>query len=184
MKIGKINIYDFIGEGGITARDISLAFQSLEDQGINKFEITINSRGGEVFEGLAIFNEIKSRDCEIFISGIAASIASVIALAGKKVSIYKNSFIMIHNPFTFAVGDQNDLKKTADDIEMLRLTIIDTYKIKTGKTEDELKALMDGETFFTAETAMENGFVDEIIELPAIKNYVALYTEIYDDNQN
>ena len=81
MKIGKINIYDFIGEGGITARDISLAFQSLEDQGINKFEITINSRGGEVFEGLAIFNEIKSRDCEIFISGIAASIASVIALA-------------------------------------------------------------------------------------------------------
>jgi ATP-dependent Clp endopeptidase proteolytic subunit ClpP len=177
-----INIYDYIGEGGITAADISFLLAQINPEETEAVEVHINSNGGQLFEGLAIYNLLReyaeNAKLETYIDGIAASIASVIALAGTSVKIYKNAYLFIHNPWTLAIGDNNDLSKSADELEKFRDTLIAIYKAKTSKSEEELKALLDEQTFLNSDEAKELGFVDEVIENYPSKNYVALYSDI------
>lgn len=129
-------------------------------------EININSYGGSVLGGIAIANAIKTYPGETTcnVLGIAASMASAIACAGKRLTMGQGSYMMIHNPWTYTSGTAEDLRKDAETLDQMRDSIIGFYKGKCSKTEDELKALMDSETWISRESAADYGFkVDDYV---------------------
>lgn len=154
-------IYDEIGMWGISAKEFN---NDLNKVTASKINLRINSPGGSVFDGTAIFNALKRHKAEVttYIDGIAASIASVIALAGDKVVIADNALFMIHNPWAMAIGDANEMRKTAEILDKTRDSIMAAYSAKTGMSEAELMSLMDAETWYNAGEAKDAGFVDEI----------------------
>ena len=139
---------------------------ALENDGVTSFTVRINSYGGDVFQGMTIYNALAEREATVIIEGIAASIASVIALAGKRVEMQKNGFLMIHNPATLAFGDQNDMEAAREQLDRVKQTIMDIYTAKTGQSAADISAMMDRETWLTADAALEAGFVDAVIEPP------------------
>lgn len=157
-----INLYGEIG-WEVAASDVVKALS--EERG-NTVEVHINSIGGDVFEGLAIYNALIQwpGNVAVHIDGIAASMGSMIAMAGDTVSMASASLMMIHNPFTTVSGDQHKMKKTADLLETVRQTLVGAYTRKTGMGSEEVIALLDAETWMDAETAKRLGFVDEITE--------------------
>lgn len=148
-------------------------------------EIHINSGGGSVFQGIAIFNAIRDYDkgkVTITITSLAASIASYIALAADEVKAYSNSTYMIHEASVFAWGNAGELRKKADIVESLSGIIANAYIQKTGKSKAEVLKLMNDETFFYGDEMKDNGFVDTIIpaEGDTTKDQaVALASEAY-----
>ena len=127
-------------------------------------DVHINSGGGEVFAGQAIYNMLKRYDGDVtvYIDGLAASIASVIAMAGDRIVMPANALMMIHNAWTYGMGNRNDLRKLADELEMLDGTIRDVYAARAGGEPQTFADYMDAETWFTAEEALEAGLVDEV----------------------
>ena len=128
--------------------------------------VWINSYGGDVYAAAQIYNMIRDYPGKVTvkIDGIAASAASVIAMAGDEVLMSPVSTMMIHNPWTIAMGDENDFKKVQEELKVCKKTIVNAYMLKTGKSEDEISRLMDKETFFEVYWAIENKFADGIIE--------------------
>lgn len=178
-KKAKIFLYDYIGSGSITAADIAAQITNAQDQGVTEFEIRINSMGGDAFQGVALFNLIKEIKPVVYIDGVAASIASVIAMAGSKIYMAKNALMMIHNPWTYASGEEKDLEKAKEILVKMKESIVAAYKSKTGIDESDLIKLMDEETWFNADEALEKKFVDEIFEQKLEqKEYVAVYCSI------
>lgn len=182
MKIGKVKIYDYIGEGGVTARDVLDTVEHLEGQGCKKFKLDIYSRGGDLYEGLAIYNIFIDRETQVVISGIAASMASVIAMAGNEILIYKNSSFLPHNPWGLRIGDYKAFADAAEELRKHRDTLVQIYKERTGKEEDDLKALLDTDKSLTAKEAIDNKFADGYADGTDEKTQKAIYSEIYDDN--
>lgn len=133
---------------------------------IETLNVHINSCGGEVFQGLAIYNLIKQHNAKVnvYIDGIAASIASVIAMAGDKIYIPKTALMMIHNCSTWTGGNSKELRKTADDMDKIMEALKASYLERIKITEDKLQELLDEESYLTAEECIEMGFADEIIE--------------------
>ena len=131
-------------------------------------EFHISSRGGVVFEGIEMFNLIRAYkgNTKSVLTGIAASMGSYILLASDKVVAYDNATFMIHNALSFAIGNHNDMRKTADVLESLSGMLAKVYASKTGKSMKEIKALMDDETWSFGQEILDAGFVDEIIESP------------------
>lgn len=154
-------LYDEIGGFGVNARDF---ISQIRASGAKKINLRINSPGGSVFDGLAIYNFLKEQDVTVQVDGLAASIASVIAMAGKEVRIAGNGFLMIHNPWGGAMGDSEEMRQTADLLDKIRDSLVGTYAKKTGKDAETIKRWMDEETWFSAEEAKENGFVDTITD--------------------
>ena len=128
--------------------------------------IFINSGGGDVFAGMAIYNMLTRYDGKktVHIDGLAASIASVIAMAGDEVIMPENAMMMIHNAWTICRGNRNDLRKLADEVEKIDGLIADTYARRGNRTGAEYAAMMDAETCFTAQEAKEAGLIDTIEE--------------------
>jgi ATP-dependent Clp endopeptidase proteolytic subunit ClpP len=164
----EIWIYEMIGEdfwtgGGITAKNFQKELASVK---ASQIDLHINSPGGVVFDGVTIYNLIKQHPANVttYIDGLAASIASVIALAGDKVIMAANALYMVHNPTGLAMGTANDMRSLADVLDKIAGTMIVTYVGKTGKTESDIKAMLDAETWMTADEALEYGFIDEISE--------------------
>lgn len=160
--VGEIWIYDEIGGWfGITAKQF---IDELKEIKSTKIDLHINSPGGDVFEGAAVYNAIKNHKASVttYIDGLAASIASVIALAGTKVVMAQNALFMMHNPWGFVIGQASDMRKQADVLDKVRDTMVGTYQIKSGKSSDEVKELLEAETWFNANEAEEEGFIDEI----------------------
>jgi len=160
----EVLIYDEIGFFGVSAKDFINDFQKISpDATIN---LRINSPGGEVFDGLAIFNLIRAHKGEVIttIDGLAASMASAIALAGNKVIMPENAYMMIHNPWGIAIGDAQDMADMADFLEKLNGTLANIYVKKSGKEQDEIRNLMDQETWLTAAEAKDLGLADEVSE--------------------
>ncbi|MCJ7564809.1 MAG: Clp protease ClpP [Candidatus Aminicenantes bacterium] len=164
----EIWIYEYIGEdfwtgGGVTAKNFQ---KELAEIKASQIDLHINSPGGEVFDGITIYNLLKQHPAKIttYIDGLAASIASVIALAGDTVIMAENALFMIHNPTGMAMGTANDMRSLADVLDKIASTMIGTYTAKTGKSESDVKALLDAESWMTADEAKEFGFVDEIGE--------------------
>lgn len=128
----------------------------------------INSPGGDVFEGVAIYNMLKQSKAQIhvYVDGLAASIASVIAMAGDTIYMPANSMLMIHNPWTFGQGNADDFRKLADDMDKIAESMKTSYLSKSnGKIdEDTLSELMDQETWLTAKEAVDYGLADEVLE--------------------
>lgn len=126
-------------------------------------EININSNGGDVAGGLAIANAIKAyskgkKTCNVL--GVAASMASVIACAGDELKMGQGAFLMVHNPWTVTMGNAEELRKDADTLDKMRDSILSFYQSKAyGKSADDLKALMDAETWLNADEAREAGFL-------------------------
>ncbi len=160
----EISIYDEIGGWGVTAKDFISDFKA-KSGASNKVVLSINSPGGSVFDGWAIFNALKmsGKDITVRVMGIAASMASVIAMAGKRIEMPANSMMMVHNAISGVCGDAEDMREVADVLDKIDASIVATYMARTGKSEDEVRALMAADTYMTAAEAKDLGFVDEVI---------------------
>lgn len=157
-----IYIFEEIGGFGIDAKTFTLAFKAITASIIN---IHINSPGGSVFEGMAIYNTINSAKDKIvntFNEGIAASQATTILLSGDVVHMAENSMMMIHNPGAAVLGEKKDLEKTAAVLEKIKGTIANIYVAKTGIALETINKMMDDETWMNAGEALENKFIDKI----------------------
>lgn len=165
----EILLYDEIGFFGIDANSFVRELKTIDAETIH---LRINSPGGSVFDGVAIHNALKDHPAKIVshIDSLAASMASVIALAGDEIVMAENAFFMIHDPWTLTVGNAQQLRKDADLLDKIADTTIRTsYMTKTGKSEDEVRAWMADETWFTAEEALAAGFVDSIEKKSEVK---------------
>lgn len=131
---------------------------------LDEIDVYINSNGGSVFEGTAIYNQLKRHPARkvVHIDGFACSVASVIAMAGDEVIMPRNALMMIHNAWMAAVGNAAELRKAADDLDVINAAGRQAYLTKSnGKiSEEKLIELMDAETWLTAEQCMELGFAD------------------------
>ena len=156
----EIRIYDVIGWPFIEADAFLNDLSKIQADSI---KVKINSPGGDVFDGTVIYNALSDHPAKITTSveGIAASMASIIALAGDERHIYKNAQYMIHNPWTFAMGDYNDLLKEAELLKSIAGQMAETYAQKTGKKQADIQALMDAETWFTGSKAVDAGFMTQ-----------------------
>lgn len=162
-KEADVFIYDVVGIWGVSANEFVRELNNLDVKTIN---LRINSPGGNVFDGVAIFNALIKHDAYVktHIEALAASISSIIALAGDEVEIAENAFYMIHNPYTWAMGDAESMRKTARMLDKVTDSLIKTYTNKTGKSAEEVKQLMDDETWFTSDEAKAAGFADSITD--------------------
>lgn len=176
-----IHIIDFIGgwdddwvarnwgyEMGVTAKSFVEQLAQL-DASVKTLNIHINSPGGDVQAGINIANALreqqasKGRTVHTYIDGIAASIASVIAMAGSKVCIADNALLMIHDPWGWTVGNAAEMRKMADVLDTMRGQIVATYKWHTPMEEDAIASLMASETWMNAADAKERGFVTDVV---------------------
>jgi len=148
----------------ITAREFSDELKALGDT--KEIVIRINSFGGDVFDGVAIYSRLIDSGANIivFIDGIAASAASVIAMAGNEIHIAEAGFVMIHDAWAMSMGNAADLRKTAARLESVSEQIAAIYQRRTGQDMAEIRAFMAAETEFNAEQSIELGFATEIFE--------------------
>lgn len=166
-----INIYGEITSYPWTESDVSASNLSrqLEEIGdVSKIDVYINSYGGEVAEGLAIYNALKRHKAKVttICDGFACSIASVIFMAGDERVMNNASLLMIHNAWTFASGNSADLRKQADDLDKITQASVEAYKAHSNLSEEEIKELMDNETWILPEEAIEYGFATAV-EMPS-----------------
>lgn len=162
-----ISVYDVIGYDywtgeGVTAKRIAAALRSM---GAGPVTVNVNSPGGDMFEGLAIYNLLREHDGEITVKilGLAASAASVIAMAGDKVQIARAGFLMIHNAWVMAIGNRNDLIEVANTLKPFDDAMAGIYAARTGQDTKAMAKLMDSETWIGGEAAIEDGFADELL---------------------
>ena len=156
-----VYIFDEIGTFGMNAQSFIDEIKAFKNSPIN---LHINCVGGDVFDGMAIYNILKKRTAEttVYIEGIAASMGSVIALAADSVVMAENSLFMIHNAWGGANGEAKDMKKTAALLDKISDEIADIYMKKTKLPYDRVKEMMDEETWLNADEALELGFIDSI----------------------
>jgi ATP-dependent Clp protease, protease subunit len=158
--------------------DVKNLLDEIKDVG--NLNIYINSGGGSVFAGLAIYNMLKRHKAMkmVYVDGVAASIASVIALAGDKVVIPSNAFLMIHKPWSWTVGNSNDFRKMADDLEKIEMGIMNVYKenLKDGVDIETIQQLVNDETWLTGEEAAQ--YFN--IEVSESSNAAACTSEYFD----
>jgi len=159
--VAEVYIFNEIGAYGITAQDFISEMKEYKDTPVN---LRINCIGGDVFDGMAMYNIIKKREAKTtaYIEGIAASMGSVIALAADEVVMAENSLFMIHNAWGGAMGEAEDMRKTASVLEKISGEIASIYKRKTRLSLDRIQDMMDEETWLNAEEAYELGFIDTI----------------------
>lgn len=134
---------------------------------VTEINLHINSPGGSVFEGVAIYQMLIQHKAKInvYIDGLAASIASVIAMAGDVIYIPNNAMMMVHNPWTYALGNANELRKQAEDLDKIGSSMRESYLNKAGKkiSEEDLTVLLDNETWLSAKEAVDYGLADELL---------------------
>jgi ATP-dependent protease ClpP protease subunit len=168
----KLYIYDEIGYWGDTAKAL---VEDLKGVSGDSLEVHLNSPGGDIFDGLAIYQALKDHSASItvHIDGLAASIASVIAMAGDRIVMSPKASMMIHDGWTMAVGNAAELRKTAELLDKQSGIIASVYADRSvlGFGVDHFRALMREETWFTAQEALDAGLVDEVEGLkPAEKD--------------
>lgn len=166
QKAADISIYDEIGYWGVTAKQFIGDLKALDATTI---KLAINSPGGAVFDALAIYNALRQHPAavEVTVMGVAASAASLVAMAGDRIVMPENAFMMIHNPLNFAYGNADDLREMADVLDKIGDSLVGIYVARTGLPDDEVRALLDAETWLNADEAVAKGFADEL--LPAFK---------------
>lgn len=160
-----ISIFDVIGEdgwtGGVTAKRISAALRSIGNRDVI---VRINSPGGDMFEGIAIYNLLRTHPAKVTVEvlGWAASAASIIAMAGDVIRMGLGSFMMVHNAWGLVIGNRHDLREAASLFEQFDAALADIYEARTGMDRVGIERLMDAETFMTAAQAVEYGFADAV----------------------
>jgi ATP-dependent protease ClpP protease subunit len=158
-----VTLYDEIGAFGAGSKEFLADLGKLSGQHIH---LRINSPGGSVIEGTAIYNALRRHEggLTVHIDAMAASMASVIAMAGQPVYMADNALLMIHNPWTVSMGESKDLRKEADLLDKLKVNLRNAYVRKTGINAEEIGAMMDAETWLDAVEAVALGFADAIEE--------------------
>lgn len=161
--VTEILLYDEIGWFGISAKDFVLA---LAQAGDGPVHLRINSPGGDVFDGMAIYNALKAHTAPVTVTidGIAASAASFIAMAGSTIQMAETSMLMIHNAWGLVIGNRNDMLETAAVLEKIDGQLAAVYAGRTGKPAGDFAAMMDAETWFTAAEAQAGGLCDAIVQ--------------------
>jgi ATP-dependent Clp protease protease subunit len=146
----------------ITPKEFKTDLDALGD--INTLNIYINSPGGDVFAGQAIHSMLKRHKAHknVYIDGLAASIASVVVMAGDTIFMPKNAMMMIHNPWTWGIGNAAEFRKLAEDLDKVRESLIAAYEGHSALTRDEIIEIMDSETWLTADECLEYGFCDVV----------------------
>ena len=165
-----VYLYDVIGDWyGVTASDFVEAVKGADS---GAFTLHINSPGGDVFDARAIATAIKSHPAKVtaVIEGVCASAATYVALAADEVKMADGALFMIHNAWTLALGNADDMDHTAALLRKVDSSILDDYVAKTGKDREEIAAAMAAETWYDANEAKEFGFVDEVLHAKAAKN--------------
>ena len=164
--VADLFIFDEIGIWGISAQDFARAFNEAMARKPAALHIHMNSPGGIVSDGVAIYNTIRRAEVPktTFVEGWAASIAALIALAGDRVLIAENAMMMIHNPHGLVIGEASRMRKMAQVLDTIRDTLVVTFVRKTGEDDATIKAAMDAETWYTAAEAVEFGLADEVTE--------------------
>jgi len=164
----EILIYEFIGydwwtDSGMTAKQFADELKNLGN--VQRLTVRINSPGGDVWDGMSIFNMLSQYQATttVVIEGIAASVASVIAMAGDSVKAAELSQIMIHDSWTIAMGNEQQLRELADVLAKIDTQIAEVYAKRSGKSEDYFRELQNKDTYLTAAEAKDIGLVDEII---------------------
>jgi len=172
-----ISVYDVIGYDywtgeGVTAKRIAGALRGM---GPGPVTVNINSPGGDMFEGLAIYNLLREHDGEVTVKilGLAASAASVIAMSGDVVQIARAGFLMIHNCWVCGCGNRHDLREVADTLEPFDTAMADIYAAHTGQPIEAMAKLMDAETWIGGSQAVEDGFADELLPSDQIERGAA-----------
>ena len=158
-------------------------FKDELEEVVGDVTVNINSPGGDVFAAAQMYNILRAHrgKVTVFIDSLAASAASVVAMAGDTVEISPVGMLMIHNPSTMAWGDHNEMEKTLNTLNEVKESIINAYQAKTHLSRQELSDLMEAETWLSANTALEKGFVDRIKgEEPAAKSSVLFGARAYD----
>ena len=168
-KTGELTLYGEISNetwwgDEVTPKEFKADLDNLGD--IGTLNIYINSPGGDVFAGQAIHSMLKRHPSHknVYIDGLAASIASVIAMSGDTIFMPKNAMMMIHNPWTIGMGNAIEFRKLAEDLDKIRESLVAAYEGHSTLTRDEIIELMDEETWLTATECEEYGFCDVVEE--------------------
>lgn len=158
-----LSIYDEVGMWGTQAKDFLVALAAVKSKVLN---VEINSPGGDVFAALAMYNGLKAsgKTVNVVVMGVAASAASLIAMAGDTITMPKNTFMMIHNPWSFAQGNAEELRDTADTLDKIGGSLKAVYAARTGMDEAELDALLATDTWLTADEALAKGFATAVVD--------------------
>ena len=168
-KTGELTLYGEISNetwwgDEVTPKEFKSDLDNLGE--IDTLNIYINSPGGDVFAGQTIYSILKRHKAHknVYIDGLAASIASVIAMAGNTIFMPKNAMMMIHNPWTVGMGNADEFRKLAEDLDKIRESLIAAYEGHSALTRDEIIEIMDAETWLTASECEEYGFCDVVGE--------------------
>lgn len=162
----EIDIYDVIGESfwgdSVSAKDVRAKLK--EAKSVSTIKLRVNSRGGDVIDGFAIYNLLNEHPArvEADIDALAASMASVVIMAADEIRIAKNAMVMIHNPWGMGIGGSEDMRSLADLLDKMTGQIADAYVARTGQSIEEVTAMMAAETWMTADEAKAKGFVDMV----------------------
>jgi len=163
-----IEIYDFIdsfgGPWGVSAREVVDAIGARDDY--EKIQVRINSGGGDLFEAYAIYNRLKAHfaPVEVYIDGLAASAASVIAMAGDVINMAENAWLMVHEPWTGAVGNASDMREQAELLDRNTEMLIGIYAERSGAQPEVVRDWITAETWFTGPEALTAGLVDQVTQ--------------------
>lgn len=168
-----ISVFDVIGEdpwsgGGVTAKRVAGALRAIGNKDIS---VKINSPGGDMFEGIAIYNLLRAHPAKVTVEvlGWAASAASIIAMAGDEIRMGTGTFMMVHNAWGVVVGNRHDMAEASDLFAGFDAAIADIYEARTGLKRAEIEKLMDAETFMGPSEAVKKGFADAVDEALAAK---------------
>ena len=162
-----ISVFDVIGQDywtgeGVTAKRIAAALRSIGERDV---VVNINSPGGDMFEGLAIYNLLREHPGKVTVKvlGVAASAASIIAMAGDEVQVARAGFLMIHNAWVMAAGNRHDFRDFAEYLEPFDASMADIYVARSGQDLAAVQKMMDGETWIGGSAAIEQGFADVLL---------------------
>lgn len=160
---------DFWTGEGVTAKRISAALRSIGPD--KDVVVNINSPGGDLFEGMAIYNILREHKGTVTVKviGIAASAASIVAMAGDNIQIARAGFLMVHNTWVVVLGNRNDLREIADQLETFDLAMADIYSARTGLEPRTVQKKMDAETWINGSAAVDEGWADELLPSDQVK---------------
>lgn len=164
----ELRIYDEIGKGlftvGITAGDVATKIEQAGD--FERIHLRINSGGGSPFEGVTIYNLLRSQQkpIHVFVDGVAASAASVVAMSGDRISMGEGSMMVVHQAWGIQTGNSATMRKFADALDVVSGSMADIYVARTGLSSEKVKAIMDAETWLKAQEAIDAKFADDVFK--------------------
>lgn len=166
--MNEILIYSDIGDSmfwdSVSAQDVKSQLDKIDNSA--ELSVRINSPGGSVFDGFAIYNLLNQREGKttVYVDGLAASAASVVAMAGDEIVMADNALMMIHDPWTMSVGSADEMRETADLLDKIKGSIVTTYESRSNLGAEEISNMMAAETWFNASEALEHGFASGTTE--------------------